>query len=124
MKIKCDNADNGYEWIGELHSQDRHLSDCDYTFLSCPNECQDGDKILRKDMEKHKAEECQRCEYVCPHCKESGEYEERITTHLEECPLMEIPCTNDGCSELIARCNMDAHFYECDLKLFRAGMVP
>ena len=30
---------------------------------------------------------------------------------------MEISCTNDGCSELIARYNMDAHFYECDFEV-------
>ena len=58
MKVKCDNTDNGCEWIGELRSLDQHLIVCDYTFLSCPNECDDGDKILRKDMEKHKAEKC------------------------------------------------------------------
>ena len=74
MKVECDNANNGCEWIGELCSLDKHFIICDYTFLSCPNECEDGDKILRKDMEKHKAEECQRYEYICPHCDESGEY--------------------------------------------------
>ena len=106
MKIKCDNSDNGCEWIGELRAVDEHLNACDYTFLSCPNECDGGDKILRKNMEKHKMEECPRRQYVCPHCEESGEYEERTTTHLEKCPLMKIPCFNDGCSCLVARCEL------------------
>ena len=30
MKIKCDNSDNGCEWIGELCAVDEHLSTCDY----------------------------------------------------------------------------------------------
>jgi hypothetical protein len=30
---------------------------CEYTFLSCSNECSVRDKILRKNMEKHKMEE-------------------------------------------------------------------
>ena len=114
LKVKCDNADNGCEWIGELRSLDQHSNDCDYTFLSCPNECENGDKILRKDMEKHKMEECSRRQYVCPHCEESGKYEERTTTHHEECPLMKIPCSNNGCCELVARCNFTSHYDECE----------
>ena len=106
MKINCDNADNGCEWVGELRAVDEHLSTCDYTFLFCPNECDGGDKILRKNIEKHKMEECPRRQYVCPHCEESGEYKEQTTTHLEKCPLMKIPCFNDGCSCLVARCEL------------------
>ena len=109
LKVKCDNADNGCEWIGELHSLDQHLSDCDYTFLSCPNECQDGDKILCKDMEKHKTEECPRRQYACPYCEESGEFKERTTAHLDKCPLVKIPCLNLGCAELVTRRDMLAH---------------
>ena len=60
MKIECDNVDNGCKWVDELCLLDDHLTACDYTFLSCPNECEDGDKILRKDMEKHTTEECPR----------------------------------------------------------------
>ena len=118
MKIECDNADNGCEWIGELRALGEHLSACDYTFLSCPNECDGGDKILRKNMEKHKTEECPRRRYVCPHCEESGEYEERTTTHLEECPLVKIPCSNDGCSCLVARCELMSHCNEfCEFEM-------
>ena len=120
MKIKCDNADNGCEWIGELRAVDEHLSTCDYTFLSCPNKCSGGDKILRKNMEKHKTEECPRRQYVCPHCEESGEYEERMTTHLEKCPLMKIPCSNNGCSCLVARCKLTSH----RIKFCEFEMVP
>ena len=114
MKIKCDNTDNGCEWIGELCSLDQHSSVCDYTFLSCPSECENGDKILRKDMEKHKMEECPRRQYVCPHCEESGEYKERTTTHLKECPLVKILCSNNGCCELVARCKLMSHYDECE----------
>jgi hypothetical protein len=65
MKIKCDNADNGCEWIGELCALDEHMFACDYAFLSCPNECNGGDKILRKNMEKHKMEELVSKTSVC-----------------------------------------------------------
>ena len=114
MKIECDNADNGCEWIDELRAVGEHLSACDYTLLSCPNDCDGGDKILHKNMKKHRTEECPRRQYVCPHCGESGEYEERTTTHLEECPLVEFPCSNSGCSCLIARCELASHRDECE----------
>ena len=119
MKIECDNANNGCEWIGELRAVGEHLNTCDYTFLSCPNKCDGGDKILRKDMEGHKTEECPRRQYVCPHCEESGEYEERTTTHLEECPLVKIRCnsSNDGCDSLIARCELASHRDECEFEM-------
>ena len=117
MKIKCDNADNGCEWIGELRAVGEHLNTCDYTLLSCPNDCGGGDKILRKDMEGHKTEECPRRQYVCPHCEESGEYEERTTPHLENCPFMKIQCSNNGCSCLIARRELASHRDECEFEM-------
>ena len=109
LKTKCDNATNGCQWTGELGSIEEHLATCDYALLPCPNECTDinaGDKILkvlRKDMEKHLSEDCPRREYVCPYCKESGEYQKMITTHLEECDSVEVPCPNEECGVCIER---------------------
>ena len=117
MKIRCDNADNGCEWIDELRLLDKHMTACNYTFLPCPNECEDGDKILRKDMERHKTEECPRRKYACPHCDEIGEYKERTTTHLEKCPLKEISCTNDGCSEHFPRRKTFRHLLVCEFQM-------
>ena len=116
MKIECDNVDNGCKWIDELRLLGDHLTACDYTFLSCPNECEDGDKILRKDMEKHTTEECPRRQHVCPNCSESGEYVERTTTHLEECPRKKIPCSNDGCCKHVARCHLLLHYDMCEFQ--------
>ena len=124
MKIECDNVDNGCKWIDELRLLDDHLTACDYTFLSCPNECEDGDKILRKDMEKHITEECPRRQYVCPQCSESGEYKERTTTHLEECPHKKISCSNDGCCEHVARCDMLAHYDTCEFQKVPCKYAP
>ena len=116
LKVKCDNTANGCQWIGELRSLEKHLTNCDFALLPCPNQCKDGDKIhklMRKDIENHKKEECPRRQYECPHCQENGEYQERTTTHLEECPKMKIPCPNDGCDEKIWRCNISQHRKKC-----------
>ena len=124
MKIECDNVDNGCKWIDELCLLGDHLTACDYTFLSCPNECEDGDKILRKDMEKHTTEKCPRRQYVCPNCSESGEYMERTTTHLEECPCKKIPCSNDGCCEHVVRCEISSHYDMCEFQKVPCKYAP
>ena len=92
------------------------MTNCEFILLPCPNECKDGNetvKLLRKDIEAHKKEVCPRRQYECPHCRESGEYQERTTTHLEECPKMKIPCPNDGCDEEIERCDIPQHRQKC-----------
>ena len=93
---------------------------CDFTLLPCPNQCKKDEeilKLLRKDIEKHKKKECPRRQYECPHCKETGEYQERTTTHLEECPKKRIYCPNDGCGEHFQRCKMSSHRKECLFEL-------
>ena len=93
---------------------------CDFTLLPCPNQCKKDEeilKLLRKDIEKHKKEECPRRQYECPHCKETGEYQERTTTHLVKCPNIEIPCPNSGCNKLVKRCDISKHCKECSFEL-------
>ena len=115
---QCDNTSNSCEWVGELRSLEGHLTSCDFTLLSCPNKCHMGGsgkmvKLLRKDMDKHTKEECPRRQYECPHCKERGEYQERTATHLEQCPMIEVPCPKHQCNLQIARCNLSKHRQEC-----------
>ena len=85
LHVKCDNTADGCQWIGELRSLEEHLTNCDFALLPCPNQCKDGDKIhklMRKHIENHKNKACSRRQYECPHCKESGEYQERMTIHI------------------------------------------
>ena len=62
---------------------------------------------------KHMKKECPRWQYKCPHCQEAGEYQERITEHLNECPMIEVPCPKYGCKVHIKRCNLSVHREEC-----------
>ena len=57
--------------------------------------------------------ECLRRQYNCPHCEEAGEYEERTTSHLNECPMIEVPCPKRECKESILRRNITEHLTEC-----------
>ena len=57
--------------------------------------------------------ECLRRQYNCPHCEEAGEYEERTKSHLDECPMIEVPCPKRECKESILRRNITEHLSEC-----------
>ena len=119
LTTKCDSHYH-CQWIGELRSLDKHFLSCDFTLLPCPNQCKKDEeilKLLRKDIEKHKMEECPRRQYECPHCKETGEYQERTTTHLQKCPNIEIPCPNRGCNTLVKRWEIPTHRQECSFEL-------
>ena len=92
------------------------MASCGFTLLPCPNECSKDDKVvelLRKDMEKHKKEECPRHQSEYPHCQEAGEYQERTTKHLKECPMIEVPCPRCKCRVRIARRDLSKHRQEC-----------
>ena len=112
MRVHCENATSGCLWIGELHSLDKHLSDCCYSYCSCPNKCEKESRIMYKDLHKHLLE-CPKRLYECPHCHIDGEYQERTTTHLNECPKMKVVCSHDGCSVAVDRCDMFEHRLVC-----------
>ena len=61
--------------------------------------------------------ECPKRPYECPHCKETGDYQERTTKHLQECAKMEDVCPNEGCTERALRCDLPKHREECPRRL-------
>lgn len=67
-------------------------------------------------MEKHAAE-CPKRPYECPHCKETGGYQERTTKHQQECAKMEVVCPNEGCTERALRCDLPKHRQKCPREL-------
>ena len=92
------------------------MSKCEFELLICPNSCGDGEAgatVLRKDMERHQCKECPRRWYICEHCSEPGEYQERTTTHLTKCPDVMVLCPNEGCGESILRCKVTQHRRDC-----------
>ena len=109
------NTTSGCKWSDELRSYDKHLTKCRFALVPCPNKCQpDTDfLVLRKDLQKHLKTDCRRRKYQCPHCKKSGEYQERTTTHLVKCPKVKVLCPNKDCGEKIARCDLNRHRKDC-----------
>ena len=71
-------------------------------------------KFLRKNLKDHLTNDCPRRQYKCPYCQETGEHEERTTTHLETCPKVKVPCPNHQCIDKITRCDVKAHRSRCE----------
>ena len=116
LKVKCDNLDNGCQWVGELRSLEEHEQNCDYALLPCTNECRIQNEtvtVLRKDLDNHIAKECPRRQYKCPKCGNMGEYEERTTEHLNTCLHVIIQCPNDQCKAIIRRYMLLRHRSSC-----------
>ena len=92
------------------------MASCGFTLLPCPNECSKDNatvRFLRKDLERHINEECPRRQYECPHCQEAGEYWERTVKHVDECPMVEVPCPKRRCETHVLRRDLPKHRQEC-----------
>ena len=120
LKLRCSNNEKGCLWTGELRSIDEHHSTCGYSSIQCPNHCTDGKKevyLLRKNLKNHVSRKCFKRQYNCPHCNETGEYQEITTGHLQVCPQVEVSCGNVGCKETVPRCQLEAHHFNCPFEL-------
>ena len=116
LKVKCDNLDNGCQWVGELRSLEEHVQNCDYTLLPCTNKCEilnETVTVLRKDLDNHLTNDCPKRQYQCVHCKEMGEYEERTTEHLRTCEYIKIQCPNEQCGDTFCRFILPIHRVSC-----------
>ena len=119
LKVKCDNNEKGCPWVNELRCLDDHLQVCDYDLVPCTNKCKTGNthskikRILRKDLETHLANDCQRRQHKCQHCEEVSEFEFITTKHLQKCPRFSIPCPNLHCGAIMFPCNLTTHRSKC-----------
>ncbi len=113
LKVKCENHQQGCQWVGELRSAAKHPKTCEYVKVPYNYECEGGnEQLFRKDLEQHLAEECPRRLYNCPHCNKPGEYKD-ITSqeHIDICPKLIIACPN--CKISFERENKLEHFSTC-----------
>ena len=108
LVTRCPGAKAGCEWKGELRSLEEHKSTCLYIPVPCPREC-GSEEMLRQDLESHLRDDCSERDYDCPHCNETGRYRERVTSHLQDCPMVVVPCPNEGCEQEVPRSQLQAH---------------
>ena len=114
LKVRCDND---CPWIDELRYLEGHLQKCEKALIFCPNQCKTGSnivKISRRNFQNHLLNKCPRRKIPCPKCGETGEYQERVSSHLQTCPKAQVRCPNSSsCVTIIARCDIATHRSTC-----------
>ena len=135
--MKCDNVMGGCEWKGTVGTLDEHLEKCQFTLVSCPNECEEDQYIMRKDLNKHLENECLNRNHECEYCGKQDTYAYITEIHENECGKKPLPCSSAGCTEKVERAELQDHLenhcgfaeisckYEsigCDMKMKRKDM--
>ena len=110
LKIRCTNHREGCGWVGELGGLKSHLDKgCGYVEITCKNEgC--GERMSRKNFQTHLQEECD--SLACPNrCGVTGIRRRAMPDHHSSCPLepLDCPFKDAGCTEKIARKDMEDH---------------
>ncbi len=119
LKVSCDNSDNGCTWVGELGSLEAHRTGCEFSEVSCPNNC--STQLLRRDVKSHVESVCLQRDYTCPLCDKQGKYCDITTTHVEQCPNVIVPCPNTGCSTSMKRCEVSKHRHTCPKEVVKCS---
>ncbi len=73
--------------------------------------------LSRTYMGNHLNNDCPRRQYECPHCQETGEYQERTTAHMEICPGVKVHCSNSPCPIEIIQSKLSTHRSTCQYEL-------
>ena len=117
LKIYCSLKERGCGWSGPLASLEAHLDpdtgDCEYTDVACPLKC--GQKVSKKTLEHHTAEECVQRDYICPYCAFKATYKIVTEIHWPECSYYSMDCPNH-CGLAFERTTLADHMKMCPLE--------
>ena len=132
LKIKCSNRGEGCGWTGELGQLKMHLTSekgCGFVIVVCPNKCQPGYTILRKELAVHLKSVCLLRPYQCKYCGHQDTFKEITgivrtfkdgggitiagSNHLNKCPAYPLVCPNRCGVTNIKRKDMAAHSSKC-----------
>ena len=116
LEVRCTAKDRGCEWTGQLQHLDAHLDvttgDCQYVDVECPKKC--VQKVQKRNVDKHPANECPNRDYRCPHCNFANKYHV-VTKHFDVCPYYPLACPN-RCGVTFERDDLEDHMKMCRLE--------
>ena len=116
LEVRCTMKDQGCEWTGQLQYLDAHLDvtsgDCQYVDEECPNMC--DQKVQKRNVDTHLANECPNRDYRCPHCNFKDKFH-LVSDHFELCPYYPLACPN-RCGAKIKRDDLPDHVKMCRLE--------
>ena len=112
LKCCCPLINRGCDWLGTLNDCENHLATCGYVKDKCKLGCREV--LQRNKLKVHEIEDCPQRKVECEHCHNKFKFCE-LTTHLDECPKMEVSCKLK-CGKKLCRENMAQHLeQECGL---------
>ncbi|CAH1271315.1 TRAF2 [Branchiostoma lanceolatum] len=90
IPVVCNNDDDGCKWEGPLKQLKFHRDECEYEKIGCiHSECKE--KIPRRALSTHLAENCAFRSEICRWCKEPHPFKD-IAKHQESCPMAPARC--------------------------------
>ena len=116
LEVHCTMKDRGCPWTGQLQHLDAHLDvttgDCQYVDVECPNRC--VQKVQKRNVDTHLANECPNRDYRCPHCNFANKYHV-VSKHFDVCPYYPLACPN-RCGATFERDDLQDHMKMCRLE--------
>ena len=116
LEVRCTMKDRGCEWTGQLQHLDAHLDvsagDCQYVDVECPKKC--VQKVPKRNVDTHLANECPNRDYRCPHCNFANKFHV-VSDHFDVCPYYPLACPN-RCGATFERDDLPDHMKMCRLE--------
>ena len=117
LEVRCTMKDRGCEWTGQLQHLNAHLDvttgDCQYVDVECPKKC--VQKVQKRNMDTHLANECPNRNYRCPHCNFTNTYRVVTEQHWDVCSYYPLACSN-RCGATFERDDLEDHMKMCPLE--------
>ena len=116
LEVRCTMKDRGCPWTGQLQHLDAHLDvttgDCQYVDVECPKKC--VQKVQKRYVDTHLANECPNRDYRCPHCNFANKFHV-VSDHFDICPYYPLACPN-RCGATFERDDLQDHMKMCRLE--------
>ena len=116
LEVRCTMKDRGCEWTGQLQHLDAQLDvttgDCQYVDVECPKKC--VQKVQKRNVDTHLANECPNRDYRCPHCNFANKFHV-VSDHFDVCPYYPLACPN-RCGATFERDDLQDHMKMCRLE--------
>ncbi len=114
LEVYCSMENRGCQWTGHLEKLEGHMEvvsgDCTYVDTQCPSRC--GQRVQKRSVANHLAEECPLRDYTCKYCNFKASFKAVTQDHLPECPYYPIECPN-RCGVTFEREVLEDHMKMC-----------
>ena len=116
LEARCTMKDRGCPWTGQLQHLNAHLDattgDCQYVDVQCPKKC--VQKVQKRNVDAHLANECPNRYYRCPHCNFASTFCV-VSKHFDVCRYYPLACPN-RCGVTFERDDLEDHMKMCRLE--------